>query len=97
MANSKLTLLGNLFIKKSINKASISRRTGISKQRLTRLSREKRIRILASEVYLIALTTGMEPGKLLDMVCNHLKEKVKKDTKVDGRKKKKKATKKKRK
>jgi hypothetical protein len=88
MANTKLTKLGNFFVKKSINKASISRRTGISKQRLTRLSREPNTKILANEIYLIALTIDINPGNLLDLVCNHLK--VKPDTKVDGRKNRKK-------
>ena len=94
MANTKLTALGNLFVKRSVNKASISRRTGITKQRLTRLSRETNIRILASEVYLIALTVGMDAGKLLDLLCKHLKSRVKEDTKVDRRKNKKKKRKK---
>ncbi|MBT1699119.1 XRE family transcriptional regulator [Fulvivirgaceae bacterium PWU4] len=95
MAATKLTALGGLFVKRSVNKASISRRTGITKQRLTRLSRETNIRILASEVYLIAITIGMDPGKLLDLLCKHLKSRVKADTRADGRKNKKKKRKKK--
>ena len=95
MANTKLTALGSLFVKRSVNKASISRRTGITKQRLTRLSRDTNIRILASEVYLIAITVGIEPGKLLDLLCKHLKSRVKADTRTDGRKNKKKKRKKK--
>lgn len=95
MANTKLTPLGSLFVKRSVNKASIARRTGITKQRLTRLSRETNIRILASEVYLIAITVGIDPGKLLDLLCKHLKSRVKADTRTDGRKTKKKKRKKK--
>ena len=89
MVNTKLTTLGNLFVKRSVNKASISRRTGITKQRLTRLSREANIKILASEVYLIAVTIGIEPGNLLDQLCKHLKSQEKEVNKVDGPKTKK--------
>jgi DNA-binding Xre family transcriptional regulator len=84
MADTRLTKLGKIFARKSVNQASISRRTGITKQKLTYLSTQSTDRILASEVYLIALAIDMDPGGLLDQLCNHLQ--VTPDTKVDGRK-----------
>lgn len=90
MANPRLTKLGRIFANKSVNQASISRRTGISKQKLTTLATQSTDRILAIEIYLIALAIDEEPGDLLDLLCNHLQ--IKEDTKVDGRKKRSKAT-----
>lgn len=83
MANTRLTKLGKIFADKSVNQASISRRTGVSKQKLTMFSTQSTDRMLASEIYLIALAIEEEPGALLDVLCNHLK--VKEDTKVDRR------------
>ena len=84
MAKRKLTKLGIIFANKSVNQASISRRTGISKQRLTALATQSTDRILAIEICLIALAIDDEPGDLLDHLCNHVQ--IKEDTKVDGRK-----------
>jgi DNA-binding Xre family transcriptional regulator len=68
-----LTKLGEYFEKKSINKAAITRKTGIGKNRLTRLSNDKTTKLLADEVYLIALALEIKPSELLDYVCGHLK------------------------
>lgn len=68
-----LTKLGEYFEKKSINKAGITRKTGIGKNRLTRLSNDESTRLLADELYLIALALDIKPVELLDYVCGHLK------------------------
>jgi DNA-binding Xre family transcriptional regulator len=88
MAKPRLTKLGILFAKKSVNQASISRRTGISKQRLTTLATQSTERIRAIEICQLALAMEEEPGDLLDLLCNHVQ--VKEDTKADGRKNRKK-------
>lgn len=68
-----LTKLGEYFEKKSINKSGITRRTGIGKNRLTRLSNDSTTRLLADELYLIALALEIKPIELLDYVCGDLK------------------------
>lgn len=68
-----LTRLGSYFEKKSINKAGIVRKTGIGKNRLTRLSNDRTTRLLADEIYLIALALEIQPAELLEYVCGDLK------------------------
>lgn len=68
----RLTKLGEYFQKKSINKASITRKTGIGKNRLTRLSNDPTTKLLADEVYLIALAMEVKPSELLEYVCSDL-------------------------
>jgi DNA-binding Xre family transcriptional regulator len=67
-----LTRLGEYFEKKSINKAGITRKTGIGKNRLTRLSNDQTTRLTADELYLIALALDIKPADLLDHLCGHL-------------------------
>ena len=50
-----MTEIGKLLDKKSVNKAEISRRTGISTSRLSELSLKSSTRLTAEELYLIAL------------------------------------------
>ncbi|MEO7989264.1 MAG: helix-turn-helix transcriptional regulator [Chryseolinea sp.] len=69
----KMTLIGEFLAKKSINRASISRKTGISPARLSELSNKESARLTAEELYLIALAIGVNPGELLEYVCTDLK------------------------
>jgi DNA-binding Xre family transcriptional regulator len=69
----KMTRIGEFLAKKSINRASISRKTGISPARLSELSNKDSARLTAEELYLIALAIGVNPGELLDYVCGELK------------------------
>lgn len=64
-----MTRLGEYLAKKSINRASISRKTGITTNRLDAVCNKESARLLADEVYLIALAVGTDPGELLDFVC----------------------------
>jgi len=73
-----VTKLGEYFEKKSINKSGITRKTGIGKNRLTRLSNDKSTRLLADELYLIALALDIQPSELLEYVCGELKLKKEK-------------------
>jgi len=68
-----MTKLGEYFHKKAVNKAQISRRTGLSKQRLSELSTNASSKLRADELYLIALSIEVDPCELLDYVCSHLK------------------------
>jgi DNA-binding Xre family transcriptional regulator len=70
---SDLTRLGEYFEKKSVNKASVARKTGLGKNRLTSVTTSETARLTAEELYLIALAIEVDPGVLLEFVCGHLK------------------------
>lgn len=67
-----MTRIGEYLAKKSINRASISRKTGISTARLSELSNKESARLTAEELYLIALAIQVNPGELLEYVCGHV-------------------------
>ena len=68
-----MTRLGEYLAKKSVNRASVSRKTGISKTRLSELSNNESTKLRADELYLIALATDTNPCTLLEYVCGDLK------------------------
>lgn len=68
-----MTLLGEYLLGKSVNKADISRKTGISKSRLSELSRKESAKLKAEEMYLIALAIDVPPEEIPYKVCAHLK------------------------
>ncbi len=67
-----MTELGEFFNKKSVNKAEISRRTGINASRLSELSLNRKARLTAEEVVLIAKAMDIEPSVLLMEVCKNV-------------------------
>jgi DNA-binding Xre family transcriptional regulator len=72
-----MTKLGEYLVSKSVNKSEVSRKTGISKARLSELTIKPTARLSANELYLIALAIGTDPGALLEFVCGDLKRKIK--------------------
>lgn len=68
-----MTEIGKFLDKKSVNKAEISRRTGISTSRLSELSLNESTRFTVDELYLIALAIDIKPAIVLEEVCKHLK------------------------
>jgi len=68
-----MTELGLYLAKKSVNKAAISRRAGISKSRLTQLTCNESTKLRADELYLIALAIDMDPGEMLKELFKNLK------------------------
>ncbi len=68
-----MTKLGLYFAKKSINRSDVSRKTGISKTRLSELSNNSKTQLKVNELYLIALAVDEDPGELLKEVCKDLK------------------------
>lgn len=68
-----MTKLGEFLNKKSVKKAEISRKTGISPTRLSELSLKSKARLTAEEVYLIALAIDIEPAIVLNEVCGKVK------------------------
>jgi len=74
-----MTEIGKFLSKKSVNKAEISRRTGISASRLSELSLKESVRLTAEELYLIALAIDTEPSDILLEVCKNIKLEGKND------------------
>ncbi|SNY99927.1 helix-turn-helix domain-containing protein [Flagellimonas pacifica] len=68
-----MTDLGLYLSRKSVNRSDVSRKTGISKTRLSELSNNKRTKLRASELYLIALAIDVEPCEIFEEVCKELK------------------------
>jgi DNA-binding Xre family transcriptional regulator len=64
-----MTKLGEFLKDKSVNKAEISRRSGITTTRMNELTTNLKSRLLAQEVYDIAVAMGVSPGELLEFVC----------------------------
>ena len=63
-----MTSLGLYLVKKSVNKAMVSRRTGISQARLSQLSLNETTKLRADELYLIALAIDVDPGEMMKEV-----------------------------
>ncbi len=68
-----MTKLGLYFAKKSINRSDISRKTGISKTRLSELANNINTQLKVKELYLISLAIDEDAGDLLKEVCKDYK------------------------
>ena len=68
-----MTEIGKFLSRKSVNKAEISRKTGIGTSRLSDLSLKESARLTVEELYLIALAIDVEPSTVLEDVCKNLK------------------------
>lgn len=68
-----LTKLGEYLVKRSANRAEISRKTGLSNPRLSEISTNPSAKLRANEVYLIALAIEADPCDLLHYVCSNVK------------------------
>ena len=67
-----LTKLGLYLAKKSINKAEVARKTGLSAYRLSQLSINPKSQLRVDELYLIALAIESDPADLLLAVCKEI-------------------------
>ena len=67
-----MTDLGLYFTRKSVNKAEVSRRSGISKARLTQLSNNTSTKLTVVELYKVALSIGADPCELLLAICKDI-------------------------
>ena len=61
-----MTELGLYLAKKSISKAGVSEKTGISRSRLSELTLNKSTHLRAKELYLIALAIDVDPCEVLN-------------------------------
>ncbi|BFM42510.1 helix-turn-helix transcriptional regulator [Flavobacterium sp. CFS9] len=68
-----MTELGLFFSRKSVNRSDVSRKTEISKTRLSELANNTSTKLRADELYLIALAIDVDPCELLKDVCKGLK------------------------
>lgn len=64
-----LTNLGLYLAKKSVNKADVARKTGLSTFRLSQLTINPKSHLRAEELFLIALAIEVPPAELLEFVC----------------------------
>ncbi|MES2376683.1 MAG: helix-turn-helix transcriptional regulator [Bacteroidota bacterium] len=65
--------MGLYLAKKAVNKAILSKMTGISTFRLSQLSINPKSHLRAKELYLIALAIEVSPSDLLNFVCDNVK------------------------
>ncbi|WP_317195140.1 helix-turn-helix domain-containing protein [Algoriphagus oliviformis] len=69
----EMTRLGEVFNRRSINKAEVARKTGLSDSRIGQLTNNPATKLTAAELYLIAKAIDEDPCKLLEYVCQDLK------------------------
>lgn len=67
-----MTKLGLYLQRRAVNKAEVSRKTGISTHRLSELSLKENAHLRAKELYLIALAIQVSPAELLEEMCGDL-------------------------
>ena len=68
-----MTDLGKFLQRKSVNKAEVARKTGISKARLTELSNNNSARLTAKELFLMLLAIDEIPGEVFNELFKDLK------------------------
>jgi DNA-binding Xre family transcriptional regulator len=73
LAKETLTRLGLYLAKKAVNKAMLSKMTGISTFRLSQLSINPKSHLRVKELFLIALAIEVDPSELLEFVCDGVK------------------------
>ncbi len=71
-----MTELGLFLSRKSVNRSDVSRKTGISKTRLSELTNNSSTKLRVDELYLIALAIDVDPCEVLKEVCNNLHLKI---------------------
>ena len=71
-----MTDLGIYLTRKSVSKAEISRKTGISKPRLSELTLNPNTHLRAKELYLIALSIEVDPCDVLKELFRDVKLEV---------------------
>lgn len=67
-----MTPLGEILNKRSVNKAEVGRKAGLSKARMNELTLKNTTRLTAEELYLIGLAIHMDPRDLLQELFGHL-------------------------
>jgi len=73
LKSDNMTELGLYLSRKSINRSEVSRKTGISKTRLSELTNNKSTKLRVDELYLIALAIDVDPCEVMNFICKKLK------------------------
>ena len=68
-----MTELGLFLSRKSVNRSDVSRKTGISKTRLSELANNNTTKLRVDELYLIALAIDVDPCEIFKNLCKDLK------------------------
>ena len=68
-----MTELGQYLSKKSASKAGISKKTGISKSRMSELTLNESTQLRARELYLIALALDVDPCEMIKEIFKDVK------------------------
>lgn len=71
-----MTKLGIYLAQRSVNKAEVARKTGLTKARMNELTLNERSHLRAEELYLIALAIGVEPCEVMNTLYGDLKLKA---------------------
>ena len=74
-----MTKLGEYLAKRSVSKATLAKKTGITKQRLNDLTLKDNARPMGFELYLIALAIEAEVVEMNKFLYGHLKLKDEKE------------------
>lgn len=70
-----MTELGLFLSRKSINRSEVSRKTGISKTRLSELINNTATKLRVDELYLIAMAIDVDPCEVLKEICKDIQTK----------------------
>jgi len=75
LKSDNMTELGIFLSRKSVNRSEVSRKTGISKTRLSELTNNRSTKLRVDELYLIAKAIDVDPCEILNEICKDIKPK----------------------
>lgn len=67
-----MTKLGYYLGQRSVNKAEVARRTGLTRARMNELTLTETSKLRAEELYLIALAINVKPAEMLEEMYHDL-------------------------
>lgn len=67
-----MTKLGYYLGQRSVNKAEVARKTGLSTARMNELTLRERSKLRAEELYLIAMAINVKPAEMLEEMYHDL-------------------------
>jgi|GEM_PF-1032133 len=82
-----ITQLGLYLSRKPLSQAKLARRTGISKDRMSKLHVDIKSRPTAEEIFLIALALEVPYTEIIDFLCKNLKLRPQAEWDITTRKK----------
>lgn len=67
-----MTKLGYYLGQRSVNKAEVARKTGLSTARMNELTLKERSKLRAEELYLIAMAINVKPAEMMEEMYHDL-------------------------